>query len=123
MGTKLRDWAGPLGRQGPADTWAALSSNDSKTRYRQERGYNCNQMNDTYKSFSRDHALSRKFLTVFAFVQDKIENCGSAARWGAVFAGLFDFAVERDSPELLGGGDALDDVRGLGVIGYMKMHK
>ena len=60
-------------------------------------------MNDTYKSFSRDHALSRKFLTVFAFVQDKVENCdAAAARWGAVFAGLFDFAVERDSPELLG---------------------
>ena len=58
-------------------------------------------MIQTHHPLSRDHALSRKFLTVFAFVQEKIENC-SAARWGAVFAGLFDFAVEKDSPELLG---------------------
>ena len=59
-------------------------------------------MIQTHHPLSRDHALSRKFLTVFAFVQDKVENCGAAARWGAVFAGLFDFAVEKDSPELLG---------------------
>ena len=46
-----------------------------------------------------DRALNSKFLIVFAFIQDKVESCASA-RWGAVFEGLFDFAVERDSPEL-----------------------
>ena len=47
-----------------------------------------------------DHALNSKFLIVFAFVQDKIEEC-SMARWRSVFGGLFDFAVEKDNPELL----------------------
>lgn len=37
---------------------------------------------------------------MLAFVQDKIEQCG-LARWRSVFGGLFDFAVEKDSPELL----------------------
>ena len=37
---------------------------------------------------------------MFAFVEDKIEQCG-LARWSVVFEGLFDFAVERESAELL----------------------
>ena len=47
-----------------------------------------------------DHALNSKFLVVFAFVQEKVEQC-SLAKWRSAFGGLFDFAVEKDSPELL----------------------
>ena len=65
-----------------------------------------------------DHALNSKFLIVFAFVQDKmIENCG-LARWRAVFEGLFDFAVEKDSPELLA---ELLDLSGGGSVAKFRL--
>ena len=64
-----------------------------------------------------DHALNSKFLIVFAFVQDKIENCG-LARWRAVFEGLFDFAVEKHSPELLA---ELLDLSGGGSVAKFRL--